>query len=78
MAEVKEATAGKVVSMQDVFDGYASKATKDKSHEVDILNSYEIKFTKDFRGHKSGNIANVSKVAMDFYIANKVAEEVKK
>jgi len=80
MAEEKQTPAAKetkAVSLQDVYDGYAKKATAKEPKIVSLITTHTVVFTKDFKGITQGTVlADISKVAFDFYTANGVAEEV--
>jgi hypothetical protein len=66
------------VSLQDVYEKYAKSATAKEPKIVSLLDTHTVKFTADFKGVKAGTIfKDVSQVAFDFYMANKVVEEVK-
>ncbi len=76
MAEAKEK---KVVTLQDIYDGYAAKAKKSgKDTEVDILGKHNIEFTEDFGLFKKGHVQDVSKVMFDYYNANGVIKLTEK
>lgn len=62
------------VSLQEIYDGYADNATKEKSFKVDILARHEVEFIADFLNIKKGHTQNVSTVMRDWYEANKVVK----
>lgn len=68
---------GKFVSLQEIYDGYAKKATKEKDFEVDIVKTYEVEFTKDFLNIAKGHKQKVSKVMLDWYDANGAIKVIK-
>ena len=78
MAEEKEVKlkVNADLSLQDVFDGYAKNATKDKPTLVDIVEIHNIKFTEDHLGNLKGSIQNVSTVAKDLYVGRGVAKVI--
>lgn len=66
----------KSVSIQDVYQGYADKATAKEPTIVSLLDTHTVKFTSDFKEIKSGTVLeNISQVAFDFYKGNGVVEE---
>ncbi len=65
------------VSLQDIYNEYATKATKEKAHNVDIVKRYKVEFVKDFLNINKGHKQEVSKVMYDWYNANKAIKEVK-
>ena len=67
----------KFVPLQQIYDGYAKKATKDKPHEVDIVKNYDVEFTKDFLNISKGHKQKVSKVMFDWYDANGAIKVIK-
>lgn len=76
MAEAKEK---KVVSLQEIYDGYAAKAKKaGKDTEVDIVGKHNVEFTEDFGQFKKGHVQDVSKVMLDYYTANGVVKLTEK
>jgi hypothetical protein len=76
MAEAKEK---KVVTLQDIYDGYAAKAKESgKETEVDIAGKHNIEFIEDFGQFKKGHVQDVSKVMYDYYKANGVVKLTKK
>lgn len=73
------ADAKKVVTLQEIYDGYAKNAKESgKDTEVDIVKKYNVEFTEDFGLFKKGNIQDVSKVMLDYYKANLVVKLTKK
>ena len=76
---MEEAKEKKVVTLQDIYDGYAAKANKSgKDTEVDIIGKHNIVFTEDFGQFKAGHTQDVSKVMFDYYTANGVAKLTEK
>lgn len=66
-------------TLADVYAGYAEKATGKEPFEFSLLETYDVKFTKDFRGVKKGHtMLGISLVAKDLYDANGVIEVLKK
>lgn len=74
MADLK-----KVVTLQEIYDGYAKKA-KDSGNEteVDIAKKYNVEFIEDFGLFKKGHVQDVSKVMYDYYEANFVIKLTEK
>lgn len=69
--------AQKTASIQDIYDGYAKKATAKEPTIVSLISTHTVKFTEDFKEISKGTVLeNISKVAFDFYTANGVVEEV--
>jgi hypothetical protein len=78
MAEPKEKKDG-VKTLKDVYAGYAEKASKKDDFEFSLLETYDVEFTKDFKGIKKGHVlTGISKVAHDLYDANGVIKLLKK
>lgn len=74
-----EAKTKKVVTLQDIYDGYAAKAKESgKETEVDIAGKHNVTFTEDFGQFKKGHTQDVSKVMLDYYRANEVVKVNKK
>ena len=68
----------KAVSLQEVYQGYADKATEKEATIVSLLDQHNVKFTSDFRDVKAGTVfKGISQVAFDFYNANNVVEKLK-
>lgn len=77
MAEPKEKKDGPV-TLKDVYSGYAEKATAKEDFEINLLTTYDVEFTKDFKGIKKGHkLTGISKVAFDLYDANGVVKTLK-
>jgi len=76
MAEPKEKKDGPV-SLKDVYAGYAEKATKNEDFEINLLTTYDVEFTKDFKTIKKGHkMFGISQVAFDLYDANGVVKKL--
>lgn len=79
MADNSQTKIKTTISLRDVYDGYAEKATAKDDFEFSLLETYDVKFTKDFKGIKKGHkLQGISKVAFDLYDANGVVEMLKK
>lgn len=67
-----------VKTLNDVYAGYAEKATAKDDFEFSLLDSHDVVFIKDFMEIKKGHKMNgISKVAFDFYDANGVVKQLK-
>jgi len=70
---------GQEVTLQEVFSGYADKATEKEPYEVSLLEKNDVVFIKDFRNIKKGHkMVGISRVAADFYLANGAIEVIRK
>ena len=76
MADSKNENVEK--TLKDVYSGYAEQATAKDPFEFSLLETYDVEFVKDFREIKKGDkLKGISKVAFDFYDANKAVKQLK-
>lgn len=76
MAEIKAK-----VGLSDIYKGYGKQSADNvakggKNIVINVRDIKEVEFTEDFKVFKKGAMAKVSKVAFDYYNANKVIKEL--
>lgn len=75
------ATEKKETTVQDVKDSKAAQSKKNRQAggsdvEISVIDTVNVRFTKDFKEMKKGHSQRVSMLAFEFYDKNGVVEKI--